>query len=225
MSKGKFSKDFKPFKTVDGKNVEKLFAIVQTGSYNDIKSFISNNNITFDINDKGKNLIHIILNNTNNFEEEEIYELVKYFIDHSVSITSYDTNNVTPLHLAAKKQYYSVIKLLIENGAKINATTNQYMTPLHYAAQGNIVECKPRKIIGSLISINDKSTEFTDIDLKNLTVVIIDIFYDELFRKFSTHIKNSINNIEHFMILEFYKMNLLQKLSIQCNQILIITKK
>ena len=190
-------RDFIPYRKVDQNLIEKLFTISQDGNYNEIKNFISNHNITFNVTNKnGETVIHSIIKNIHpSFEENQKYDVVKYFIDHGVSISNYDSNNVTPLHLAAKYQLVSIVKLLLENGADPTATDNQSMTPLHYAAQGYIVECKKDRRVGSLIPKKSIEKRPTD-DFQDITINIIDIMYTKQFRKYTTHIRRSVDKID-----------------------------
>ena len=132
-----------PYKKVNIKDVEGLFAKINTGEYNKIMNFISSANITLNVtNENGENPLHIILKNVQSeTDEEEIYELTKYLVNHGVSVSTFDKKNITPLHLAAKYQLLSVVQLFLNKGADPNATDNQNMTPLHYTTQGYIVYC------------------------------------------------------------------------------------
>ena len=132
-----------PYKNVDIKDVEGLFAKINTGEYSKIMNFISSTNITLNVTNKqGENPLHIILKNVQSeTDETEIYKLAEYFVNNGVSVSAFDKKNITPLHLAAKYQFPSIVKLFLSNGADPNATDNQNMTPLHYATQGYIVDC------------------------------------------------------------------------------------
>lgn len=196
--------DHLPLKRVDNKYIEKLFAIIQDGDYDKIRNFVSDKNITFDVrNENGESVIHVIIKNKkSDFEEREKYNLVKYFIEHGVSVSDFDKNNITPIHLAAKYQLPSIVELLIENGANVRVIDNQGMNPLHYLTQGKMIECKQRKKVKSLIP-SEAKREVPLINFKNTTACIIDIFYHSSFSKFFTHAKNTINNFKDFFPSEF----------------------
>lgn len=198
-------------KVVDEASIEKLFTIVQDGDINKIKSFVSENNISFDqTNMNGQTVLHVIIESENEqIKERQKYELVKYFIDHGVQVDAFDKNNVTALHLSAKHQLYDITNLLLTRGANPKALDSQNMNPLHYAAQGNIVKCKkPIKKVGKLIP-NDNITyaKVSEGELKDLSTNIVDVLYTSEFNKFLQHIKASIGISHEIYPEEFRKMN------------------
>ena len=209
-----------PFKTVNENGISQLFVSVLTNDYINIKRVLSDFNIALNVrNDDGQTLIHAVLNNQSTMlEDEEKYELVKFLIDHGTSVSSYDKNNVTPLHLAAKYQYSNIVKLLLENGADPNPVDSQGMNPLHYASQANIVNCEPKKKVDSLIPKPEKKTQDNErlsLDnerLRNLAINIIDILHTPNFIKYIIHIKKSLENIPQLFPKE------IEQLKIDMNQ-------
>jgi len=193
-----------PQRNINTENTKELFTIISTGDLNIIRNIISNKNISLNVkNDLGQGLISTVLENTSLLKEDEKYEIVKYLIDHGAPITVYDKYNVTPLHLACKYQYESIVKLLLDNGADPDVSDSLHMTPLHYAAQGNIQNCKKSKKIGSLIPKD--SIKNTEIEIKELTLVIMDLLSTTYFKIYLKHIKNTLQNINSIYFFDFEK--------------------
>jgi len=196
----KFIKQFKipihlPEKKVNNEGIERLFTIVQDGDYNKIKNFISEQNITFNVKNKdGDTVIHKIITIPDNvMNEQQKLDLTKFFIQHGVSISTFNNNNITALHLACKYQYKKIVKLLLDNGVEVNVLDNQMMNPLHYLAQGNIVPCKKKKKIGNLINKNTNNSP-----LKNLTNNIIDTLYQQQFNIQFQNIYNTTKELNTY---------------------------
>lgn len=190
-----------PIKNIDNDNIEILISYVQQGDYNKIKNFASEKNTIFNVTNENKeNVLHLLIKNqVSGMTEQQKYELIKIFIDNDNSLVSnFDKYNITPLHLASKYQYESIVSLLLNNGADPLLVDNQKMSPLHYVCQGNIMECKKRKIVKSLIP-KENISKNPSIELKNITVNIIDVLHDDNIRKFMAHIKNSILNIRYML--------------------------
>ena len=192
-----------PKKIIDDNMVEALFSKILTGSYREIMEYVSIHNTTLNVTNKeGDNPLHIILkNSSDDITEDQVYQLVKYFVDNGVSVGEFSTSNVTPLHLAAKHQYPRVVAYLLECGADPNTQDNQAMSPMHYATNGLMVACKIPKKVGALIPEPEKE-KLTPKELKNLTVLIIDLLNmatgtpaEPNFSQYITHIRRSISNI------------------------------
>lgn len=196
-----------PAKEINPEHIEQLFMIVMDGDYNKIKNAISEKNIALNVkNTNGQSLIHVVLeNNSSGMKEVEKYELIKYLIDHEAPISAFDKNNVTALHLSAKYQYSKIVKLLLDSGANANVLDASNMTPLHYAVQGDITSCKKKKKVGSLIP-KPIDKNITAIELKELTVKIIDIFQqtkDINFKQYFNHIKSTFDKINEIYPYDF----------------------
>lgn len=215
MYKKKINKGFGttiPYRNANQPDVDKLFSIIQDGDFNEIKNFISTHNLTFDVRNKeSKTILHVLIEN--DFDESRKYELIKYFIDHGVSVSAFDRNNVTPIHLAAKYQLSSIVTLLLNNGADPRVLDNQNMNPLHYVAQGNIVKCKLIKQVKPLISnmsekkaLQPTSKSSTSI-LQNTTTQIIDLLEQDKYKIYTDHIRKSIHNSKNIYPSEFEKIN------------------
>lgn len=186
-----------PMKQIDDDSIIKLFAAVQEGNIDKIRNVVAEENLILDVTDEvGDTVIHKVIDNPNeDFTEDDRLELVRYFIQNGVSISTFNKLNITALHLAAKHQYAKIVELLLRYNAKVDVYDNKNMTPLHYVTQGNVVECKKRKKVRSLIPKSSMKFQSTGLKLKDLSVTIVDIFQTEQFKKFLKHIKNSINDI------------------------------
>lgn len=180
---------FVPVKELPAQKVEQFFSIVMEGDINKIVNSLSDLNMTANIvNSEGQSPIHVVLeNNSTGLTEDQKLNIINMLITHGASISSFDKNNVTPLHLAAKYQYPKIIKLFLNNNANVNSSDNFSMTPLHYAVQGNLKQCVPNKKVGSLIPKNTTTikTHMPE-TIKNLTVAII----DKLVNQFTPYMKH-----------------------------------
>lgn len=190
-----------PSRKVDDACVSHLLTIVQDGDYNKIKNYISEKNMTFNMtNSSGENIIHMILKSSfTDMDEDQKLERIKFFVDQGTSISTYNSHNVTPLHLAAKYQYPKIVEYLINKGVRINAVDNLNMNALHYAVQGNIVDCKPKKQVGRLISrdTSDEAVERHKKELKNLGASIIDLLNTQNLKNYVLHVKKLLNNLSN----------------------------
>jgi len=202
-----------PYKSADENYIEKLFTIIQSGDYDRIVKFISESNITLNVTNKdGDTALHIVLNNMTSdidIDEDYILKMVKYLAEHGAPIDEFNKDNQTPLHLAAKYQLLLVVKYLLEKKADPNATDNQSNTPLHYASRGKVIKCKVPKKVKALIPDPAKKPDSDVIrkkELKNISANIIDILYHPNFRKFISHIKKSIGNMEEMYPDKFEKI-------------------
>nr|QBK88898.1 MAG: ankyrin repeat protein [Mimivirus LCMiAC01] len=201
-----------PDKSADENYIEKLFTIIQTGDYDKIAKFISESNITLNVANKdGDTAIHIILNNINDddVDEDIILNMVKYLAEHGAPIDEFNKDNQTPLHLASKHQLLSVAEYLLKKKADPNAIDNQSNTPLHYVSHGNVIKCKVPKKVKALIPDPVKKLDSIVIrkkELKNISANIIDVLYHQYFRKFISHIKKSVGNMEEMYPDKFEKI-------------------
>lgn len=147
-------------KEINPENVRKIFDTVLTGNLDQIKLLISTTNNPLNVrNDNKQTLIHYILEN-DIVEENDKLKIIKYLIEHGAGLTP-DKYNVTPLHIAAKKQYKSIVSFLL-SFSDVNATDSNGMNALHYLVQGNLQQC------------TDDRKNNEDIDL------LFDNFLDEL---------------------------------------------
>lgn len=130
-----------PDKVPDENLVMQLFGIAASGNFSEINNFIITNNMILTVlDDQDNSLLHSVLSNTtlDQYEKEDIATIL---INKGVSVSGYNKNNVTPMHLAAKHQLVNIIKLLHEKGASINNRDNNGMTPAHYAMRPQNTTC------------------------------------------------------------------------------------
>lgn len=142
-----------PNRQINSQLVEQLFANTSTMDLNEIINFTSNNNLPYNLyNKNGESVLHLVIGlDDSNKKEHQRLNIIKYFIENNVEVDTPDVNNITPLHLACKKQYFKIASYLIEYGAQVNFESSTLMTPLHYVIQGNTTVCKKLKIVDSLI--------------------------------------------------------------------------
>jgi ankyrin repeat protein len=190
-----YDKVIVPQNEINKKNIERLFSIVTSFDMSQIYNFTSEYNTSYNVTDNmGNSVLHVIIkiDDLNKTEDSRLH-LIKYFIDNGVDIDVPDSNNVTPLHLACKKQYYKIAKYLIKNGAETNIEDSQMMTPLHYAIQGNTKICEKFREVRSLIDLPEskdveKIEELTNVK-KDLTTLL---YQENSLNKYISHIVNTI---------------------------------
>jgi len=193
-----------PERTVDEGKIKKLFSISLDADLQKLISFMSEENISLNVKnpETGETLLHAILRNEA-LTEKTIYNYIVFLIKNNVSVSAFDKNNVTALHLAAKNHYLDIVKLLLKNGADPNAQDSQKMTPLHYASQGNIIPCiKPKK---TSEIIEKKSDTIETEDLKNLTRIVIQILGSKYFKQYIDHINETFVAVGEIFDLESKK--------------------
>ena len=190
-----YDKVIVPQNEINKKNIERLFSIVTSFDMNQINNFTSEYNTSYNVTDNyGNSVLHIIIkiDDLNKTEDSRLH-LIKYFIDNGVDVDVPDSNNVTPLHLACKKQYYKIAEYLIKNGAETNIEDSQMMTPLHYAIQGKTKVCEKFREVRSLIDLPDSKDVEKIEELINVKKDIAALLYQEnSLNKYISHIVNTI---------------------------------
>lgn len=187
-------KTYFPYRNIDDTIVDKLFLIVQDGDYNKIREFITDNGITLNIRNKnGESVLHKIIPREELSNKDKL-DLIKFFLDNGAPINALNKSNVSALHLASKYSLYDVVKLLLSKGADVKVVDNQNMNAVHYLVESISTPCKKIKKVKSLIPkpssvINQRN------ELKELTVLIIDILSTNNFNMYIKHIKNSLTII------------------------------
>lgn len=190
-----YDKVIVPQNEINKKNIERLFSIVTSFDMNQINNFTSEYNTSYNVTDNfGNSVLHIIIKiDDSNKTENSRLHLIKYFIDNGVDVDVPDSNNVTPLHLACKKQYYKIAEYLIKNGAETNIEDSQMMTPLHYSIQGNTKICEKFRQVRSLIDLPDSKDIEKIEELINVKKDIATLLYQEnSLNKYISHIVNTI---------------------------------
>ncbi len=151
-----------PSKTVDESVIGKLFLLCIEGKVSAIKDFILTNGITVNdmIDSTGESILHKILINSNLSNRDKI-ELFRFLKDKNLLKMSYNSQQLTPLHLAVKNQISEIVKILLEAGHDPNNLDVNNKSPLFYAISGNNIECpKPKQ--KELLKKTKFKTEKTD---------------------------------------------------------------
>lgn len=208
-----------PEKKISDELINKLHLVVADGNFLKVTEFILANNLSMSPkNVNGESVLHLIIKNTNLTEYDKM-QLVKLAIKNGAQVSSYDNNNVLPIHLASKYQLESVAKLLLDNGASAKSVDSQYKTPLHYAVVGENVSCPnisekkvkpiiPEKIFGQ----KEKDTLIQDLSngINNF------IFNDGSTRQYISQIETLFKNFKLMYPFEFkiVSENIYQKLNV-----------
>ncbi len=172
-----------PSKTVDESVVGKLFLLCIEGKVSAIKDFILTNGITVnDMTDStGESVLHKILLNANLSSRDKI-ELFRFFKDKNLLKMSYNSQQLTPLHLAVKNQIPEIVKILLEAGHDPNNLDVNNKSPLFYAISGNNIECpkpKQKELLKKTKFRTEKSDMFNLV--KELTRIINDSTNTEIY--------------------------------------------
>jgi hypothetical protein len=119
--------------------------------------------ITNIIEDKTtNNLLHMILEDNNDMEEDELLIIIKYLLQNNIDITKQNIHNNTPLHFAAKNNYKNITKTLLIHGATPNVKNSENVFPIHYALSGkfvNFIDRRP-KILYNYLDENNENLPF-----------------------------------------------------------------
>lgn len=187
------NKPYIPIKEINEDKKKSFFMTILDGDINKIQLAISELNMGLNIlNEENKSPIHIVLeNNSSGLREMQKYEIIQLLIDNGASVSAYDVNNITPLHLASKYQYPKIVELLIKYGADTNVIDSNSMCPLHYATQGFTESCKPKKRpVGALIPSNVKTEKgkLTSLEFQELVKQTMEILESKHFKLYLTHI-------------------------------------
>ena len=194
-----------PIKKVNEEEVKELFTIINDADFEKIQNFLSRSSINYNVRDEqDQSLLHYVINSENQaINADNKLKLLRYLVENGTSVNSFDKNNITPLHLAAKFQLYEIVKFLLKNGADAKALDSQNRNAMHYAILSRIKECKKRRRVGSLIPKSNIKSNFA-FEFKNIALQILDIFDTRHFNKFFRHIKESIRDSENIFP-EFFK--------------------
>lgn len=180
----------KPYvpKIDNSSKVDRIMSTILSGDINAIKNTLAAENMHLNIkNSMGKSPIHVLLEQTSlSISEQQKLNIIKFLATNGASLTSYDNDNVTPLHLAAKNMLPLIVQYLIANGAKIDAMDNNGMTPLHYAVQGMPEKCIPKNETKTRATSDVKSL------MNQLTLEIIEILKQN--NRYLMDIQQYVNN-------------------------------
>lgn len=187
-----------PERKIDEATIQRLFLLVDNGEFSEIKKFMSANTVSLSVqNEMQESLLHVVINSENIVTEEEKLLIVKYLTGRGAKVNAYDKNNMTPLHLAAKKQYPQIVKYLLDHGADPNFEDNRKMTPLHYAIQGNIQPCVTVESMKPTDIVPNKSKKTDNAALDEMTVEIARMLFQDInINRYLRNISNIFNDVE-----------------------------
>lgn len=219
----RFNKEFKSYKfesKIDPLLIQELFEQIEEMSTHKIKTFILMNNMPIGVtNDNGDTLIHKVLEN-DSLKKSELNRLnmIKYLFNNNVNPDSPNKDNITPLHIASKKQYNEIIKYLLDIGCNPNFQNNFGDTPFHYYLNGNIKLWKPSRV-RPLVPIEEKKKDDIEYinnldELKNEIIKFIEEKNLEDQIKIDNFDPNNIENIDNIkkLINKYVKKNNINRL-------------
>jgi hypothetical protein len=188
-------------RVVDSTIIAKLFLICQEGIISNIKEYILSKGLTANdiVNTDGQSILHVILLN-DSISPRDKTDIFKFLASRNLLKFSYDSQQKTPLHIAAEKQLTEIVKILINASHDVNAIDSTKRTPIYYAIAGTEVEC-PKKQQPQLIEkkktykislqdeLNQEIVKFINdnkniknllLHLYNTTKNLDSIYYDEI---------------------------------------------
>lgn len=163
------------------------------GNILDIKKIMGEFGITINelVDENGKSVLHLILENDNLSKEHKL-ELIRFLKTQGPLIMNYDSNNITPLHIATRLQLTEIVNELLKAKHDPNAQDKSLKTPLHYAINGiPIKKPLPEK---ELISEKKKVKIHSNL-IEKLTKEIFTKFVTQR-NPFIDNIINTINSID-----------------------------
>ena len=115
------------------------------------------------------------------------------------------------MHLACKYQKYMIVKFFMKFINNLNDTDLNGKTPLHYAIQIEPSKCsnliKPVSSLINVSRITNPITENLNPNFLKISKQIIELLKKEPLLKYTTHIKNTLNNISEYYPLQFENLN------------------
>ena len=119
----------------------KLFSIMQTGNYNEIKSALTSYKYNIKtINENNDTIVHILLNGDNsNINSENILNLLRLLKSFNIYLNNKNKAGLRPIHLACKLSDYRISHFLLEDSMDLNIFDTFGKTPFHYAIEGVII--------------------------------------------------------------------------------------
>ena len=186
--------EYRPSGEIDESIILRLFEMVQYGDISRLMGYVAENGITLNvINRNGESLLHAVLL-ASQIENSDKYKMIEYLVTNGVKVNIYDKNQMSPLDLAVKQQQEKIVSLLLSKGANVRSKNKHMMSPLHHALNGNKLKCKFLPKIGSMKESTDNVREVPEI--KNMTLLLIDILNSNHFKNHMDHISKTILNYD-----------------------------
>ena len=154
----KFDKYFKIPDSINEKAIKNLFALIYKFNITELRNYSLQNNISLSTTNKeDDNLIHYVVS----IDDETVSEttrlhLIKFLVNENVNPDKPNKYNITPLHLACKKQYNEIVTYLLQLKCDNNFKDSFGQTPFHYLLSGKISKCKPHLKIEHIIKPSTK---------------------------------------------------------------------
>src|ERR1700747_702232 len=154
------------------------------GGIDDMINFINNNKRAIGLREDktNKSAIHILLEVDDNIIDSDMkFNMLQYLFANGTPIDTMDSTNITPLHIASKKQYTQIVTWLIEHNVRTNIQDSMGFTPLHYAINGYDIECPVDKKVEDLIP--KQKIPYTN-EIDELNKYIIDLIMNNRIQRF-----------------------------------------
>ncbi|MDA9673874.1 ankyrin repeat domain-containing protein, partial [bacterium] len=161
----------------------KLFSIMQTGNYNEIKSTLSSYKYNIkSINENNDTIVHILLNGDNsNINSENILNILRLLKSFNIYLNNKNKAGLRPIHLACKMSDYRIANFLLEEHMSLDIKDSLGKTPFHYAIEGSVInaaddvehpiEPETIKIPKNLDKLSDIKREINQFELKRQYII------------------------------------------------------
>ena len=192
---------------VNEESNSKLFSIMQTGNFNEIKHALTSNKYNiYAINKDNDTIVHILLNGDNtNINSENILNILRLLKSFNIQLNNKNASGMRPIHLACKMADYKVVNFLMEDNMDLNIKDALGKTPFHYAIEGILVKADDNseetiepetiKIPKNLNKLDDIEREINQFELKRQ--YIIEYLKKHGLPIFNFNVRNQIN--EYFL--------------------------
>lgn len=132
------------FGRIDSQLSEGLFAVINTGQINDIKSYLVTNHIHANVYQANtqRSPIHVAILITPSLSDElSILDIIKLLVNYQAPIHTPDYQNNWPIHLAITQNYPRIVAYLVSKGAPLDTKDAGGNNGLQVAIAGKSVEC------------------------------------------------------------------------------------
>lgn len=202
--------------------VEEFMLALKSGSLTEVEKLIRSTNLRANLRDyigrdpSRKTPYHIVLELDDNIANaDRKYAMIKLLDKIGSPIDLPDSNNVWPIHLAAKTNDERIIKFFVDKSVDINRTDSSGNTPLQYALFGSEIDCpadnfpkplipdKPAEAKEYNTIAQEITKEITKEIITNYSVTITDISSalmsiesnDIITKKYTELVQNQLINI------------------------------